>query len=324
MVRRAAEVCRARFGAGVGVGVGVGVLAVALAACGSGGASNDTDARVFGDQCVSGGTFDLDGRAAVLGTLNVHVDASGLVEVDTTAELLIALDLVQHGTAVDVVASACAIQIPDVPIAGQDRPIHFEVPQATVASVAGVTGRGTLSSADQTCATLTTDQFVLVLGAVLEPRTIATSPLPEADASGNFRFCPPSIDTPCNLAIGANCACDQEADEKPGATVRASNVPAVDLDEVYVTLRTRFSLAGQVFSSDLMIGDIDASLEQGILGCHLANGGPCTPAEVGAVKNLNPVVTQQPGNPSSFRAVRVPPGTTCAQLIAQRDTLFPR
>lgn len=306
---------------GPAMAMAIGLVA---AGCGPGGGGGGVDARVFGEQCVPGGTFALDGRAAVLGTLNVHVNASGLVEVDTTAELLIALDLDQAGTGVGVVASACAIQIPDVPIAGQDRPIHFEVPQATVASVAGVTGRGTLSSADATCADLTTDQFVLVLGAVLEPRTIATAPLPEADGNGVFRFCPPSIDTPCNLAIGANCACDQEADGKAGATVRASNVPAVDLDEVYVALRTRFSLSGQVFSSDLILGEIDASLEQGILGCHQAGGAACTPGQVGAVKNLNPVVTQQPGNPSTFRAVRVPAGTSCAELIAQRDTLFPR
>lgn len=309
------------LGSRLGSGV---VIALALAACGDDGGGPGPDARVFGEQCMPGGTFHLDGRAAVLGTLNVHVDASGLVEVDTTAELLIALDVVQRGTTVDIVASACDIQIPDVPIAGQDRPIHFEVPPATVASVAGVTGHGTLSSADATCASLTTDQFVLVLGAVLEPRTIATSPLPEADAAGAYRFCPPSADTACSLAIGANCACDQEADRKAGATVRASNVPAVDLDEVYVTLRTKFSLGGQVFSSDLILGDIDASLEQGILGCHLASGGACTPAQVGAVKNLNPVVTQQPGNPSTFRAVRVPAGTSCADVVAMRDTLFPR
>ena len=293
--------------------------------CGPGGASGGPDARVFGEQCRPGGSFGLDGRAAVLGTLNVHVNASGLVEVDTTAELLIALDIDQNGTAVGVLASACDIQIPDVPIAGQDRPIHFEVPQATVASVAGVTGHGTLSSADATCASFDTDEFVLVLGAILEPRTIATAPLPAADASGNFRFCPPSLDTPCNLPpVGVNCACDQEADGKAGATVRASNVPAVDLDEVYVALRTRFSLSGQVFSSDLIIGEIAASLEQGILGCHQASGSPCTSGQIGAVKNLNPVVTQQPGNPSTFRAVRVPAGTTCAAIIAQRATLFPR
>ena len=116
-------------------------LGLAVAGCGAGSSGDGPDARVFGEQCVPGGRFALDGRAAVLGTLNVHVNASGLVEVDTTAELLIALDLGQRGTAVDIVASACSIQIPDVPIAGQDRPIHFEVPQATVASVAGVTDK---------------------------------------------------------------------------------------------------------------------------------------------------------------------------------------
>lgn len=296
-------------------------LALGAAACGPGGAGGGPDARVFGEQCTPGGTFALGGRAAVLGTLNVHVNASGLVEVDTTAELLIALDIQQSGTSVAVTASACDIQIPDVPIAGQPQPIHFEVPQATVASVAGVMGHGTLSSPTETCADFETDQFVLVLGAVLEPPTTAL--LPAADADGNFRSCSPGGSS-CAIAIGSNCACDQEADGKPGATVLASNVPAVNLDEVYVSLRTRFSLSGQVFSSDLILGDIDASLEQGILGCHQAGGGPCTPGQVGAVKNLNPVVTQQPGNPSFFRAVRVPEGTSCADIIAQRGTLFPR
>jgi hypothetical protein len=313
---------RARVLAALGL---AGLAGLGATGCGPGGAGGGPDARVFGEQCRPGGTFALGGRAAVLGTLNVHVNASGLVEVDTTAELLIALDIQQQGTDVAVVASACDIEIPDVPIAGQDRPIHFEVPAATVASVAGVIGRGTLSSPDATCATFETDQFVLVLGAFFDDDVVATAPLPEANASGDFRFCPPSIDAACSLPpIGSSCACDQESDGKPGATVRASNVPAVNLDEVYVTLRTKFSLSGQVFSSDLILGDIDASLEQGVLGCHLAGGGACTPAQVGAVKNLNPVVTQQPGNPSTFRAVSVPAGTACAEIIAQRGTLFPR
>lgn len=301
------------------------VLASTLAACGPAGGGDQVDARVFGEQCRPGGTFaPLDGRAAVLGTLNVHVNASGLVEVDTTAELLIALDIDQNGTAVAVTAEACAIEIPAIPISGQERPIRFEVPEATVASVAGVTGSGTLTSDSATCATLTTERFTLVLGAVLEAATAGSQPLPEADAEGRFRFCPPSADTACALAIGVNCACDQEGDAKPGATLRAYDVPAVNLDEVYVTLRTQFALTGEVFSTDLILGEIDASIQQGILGCHLATGGACTPSQIGAVKNLNPIITQQPGTPSTFRAVRVAPGTTCAQIIAERDNLFPR
>ncbi|HVK71683.1 MAG TPA: hypothetical protein VM734_00120 [Kofleriaceae bacterium] len=308
---------RARLAAAGALALGVG--------CAGSSSGGDVDARVFGEQCRPGGTFSLvETRAAVLGTLNVHVNASGLVEVDTTAELLIALDVDQTGTQVAVVASACDIQIPDVPIAGQDRPIQFQVPAATVSSVAGVTGQGTLSSPDQACATLETDKFTLVLGAVLDPSNVASAPLPQADANGVYRFCPPSADTTCDLAIGSSCACDQEGDGKPGATLKAFNVPAVNLDEVYVTLRTQFALDGEVYSSDLINGEIDASVELGILGCHLAGGGPCSAGQVGAVKNLNPVITQQPGNPSTFRAVRVPAGTTCAQIIEMRDTLFPR
>jgi hypothetical protein len=297
---------------------------ICVAACGGGGDGNNVDARVFGEQCHPGGTFDLNSRAAVLGTLNVHVNASGLVEVDTTAELLLVMDIVQNGTSVAVTAGGCGIDIPDVPIAGQDQPIRFEVPQATIESVAGVRGAGTLTSPDQVCSKLTTDKFTLVLGAVLDPSTIQTSPLPEADDNGNFRFCPPSADTPCDLAIGSSCACDQEGDGKPGTTLLAYNVPAVNLDEVYVALRTNFGLEGDVFSSDLVNGEIDATIELGILGCHIAGGGACSPGQIGAVKNLNPVITQQPGNPSLFRAVRVPPGTTCTQIVEMRDQLFPR
>lgn len=301
------------------------LAACAVAAgCGGGGGDGAPDAFSAGERCEPGGTFGLDGRAAVLGVLNVHINASGLVEADTSAELVIAMDIRQDGTAVVVDTEACAIQIPDVPIEGQENPIHFEVPPETVASVAGVSGTATLSSPDQTCAEFQSSELVLVLGARLGEAELATAPLPQADDDGVFPSCAPTADTACDLAIGSGCACDQESDGKPGATLLASNVPAVMLDEVYVTLRTRFSLAGEVFSSDLVVGEIDATLEQGILGCRKGEGEPCSAAEVRAVKVLNPVITQQPANPSRFRSVRVPEGTTCAEILAMRDTLFPR
>lgn len=292
-----------------------------FAACGGGEAG--PDAFSFGEVCEPGGTFDINGRAAVLGTLNVHVNASGLVETDTTAELLISLDIVQDGTNITVTANACGITIPDVPIEGQEEPIHFEVPQATVESVAGVEGTGTLSSATETCATIETSELTLVIGARLEPA--ASAPLPSANPDdGTFTACLPAADTSCELALGTNCACDQESDTKPGATLLASNVPAVDLDEVYVTLRSKFSLSGQVYSSDKVLGTIDASLEQGILGCRTTDAEPCSTAETRAVNVLNPEVTQQPGNPSLFRAIRVADDATCADIVAMRDELFPR
>jgi hypothetical protein len=304
-------------------GTWIAFTSLVLAACGGG--SSAPDAFSFGERCEPGGSFDINGRAAVLGTLNVHVNASGLVETDTTAELLIVMDIVQDGTDVTVTANACAIEIPDVPIEGQDQPIHFEVQAATVESVAGVIGTGQLSSPSETCATFETSELVIVIGARLDPSSIDTAPLPKADADGNFTsFCAPSSDTACDLAIGANCACDQESDTKPGATLLASNVPAVELDEIYVTLRTKFSLSGEVHSSDLVLGTIDATLEQGILGCHKANGNPCNSGEVRTVGVLNPEVTQQEGNPSLFRAVRVGDTATCAEIIEMRDELFPR
>jgi len=297
-------------------------MALAVAGCGSGGGGGRPDAKVFGEVCSPGGTFDINGRAAVLASLNVHINASGLVELDTTAELLLGLDVEQNGTDLVVTAELCVIQIPEIPLQGQDQPIIFDVPTETVESVEPVTGTGTLSSPNQTCATIESQQFTLVIGAILDP--IESALLPVSDDNGDFSFCAPTADTTCDLAIGVNCACDQEGDGIAGATLRASNVPAVDLDEVYVTMRAQFTLNGEVHSSDLLIGEVDATIEQGILGCHLASGNTCNADQVGAVKNLNPVITPQLGNPSTFRGVRVDPSTTCADIIANRDDLFPR
>ncbi len=308
------------------VKVGIGALAcacagVALAGCSSAGGEGTPDAAVGGIQCTPGGTFDLNGRAAVLGLLNVHINASGLVETDTTSELLLLMDAVHEGTDVMVTASICSIEIPNVPISGQDRPIEFEVPTNTVQSVGSVSGQGSLSSPNENCATFDTNTFTVVLGARLDP--VESAPLPTATEEGDFQACAPTPDTACDLAIGVNCACDQEGDGIAGATLRASNVPVVDLDEVYVTLRTRFSLAGVVFDSDFIAGTIDASLEQSILGCHLAAGEECSSGQIGSVQQLNPVITPQSGNPSTYRAVRVDAAATCDDVLAMKDELFP-
>ncbi len=289
--------------------------------CG-GGDSGRPDAMIFGEQCEPGGSFDITGRVGVLAVLNVHVNASGLVETDTTAELLLAMDVVQSGVDVEVIAELCTIDIPDVPIAGQDKPIQFDVPVDTISSVGTVLGAASLSSANETCASFDSQQFTIIMGAILDP--VATALLPQADEAGDFSFCAPTADTSCALAIGVNCACDQEGDGKAGMTLIASNVPAVNLDEVYATLRTQFSLRGEVHSSDLIIGEIDAAMEQGIIGCHLAAGNDCNPDQIGAVKNLNPAITQQPGNASRFRSVRIDSGTPCSFIIDNKDELFPR
>ncbi|HUH02620.1 MAG TPA: hypothetical protein VML75_11560 [Kofleriaceae bacterium] len=297
-------------------------LPVVVAAGCSGGGSSRPDARIFGEQCQPGGSFALDGRAAVLATLNVDIDAQGLVQAPATAELVLIMDATQSGRDVAVTATLCAIEIPEVPLAGQDQPIRLSVPDATIESVGSVAGAASLSSPNETCATFETEQFTIVIGARLDP--IETAILPQADEDGAFRACAPSADTRCDLAIGVNCACDQEGDGHGGATLNISGVPLVDLDRVYATMRTKFTLRGEVFSSDLILGEIDASIEQGILGCHVTNADDCSPDQVGTVKTLNPTISQQLGNPSRFRAVRVEDTMSCAEVLAQKDELFPR
>lgn len=306
-----------------------GIAAIVIAALlltGCSGGDARPDAPDYAALCVPDQpTFaPLTGRAAVLGVLNVHVDAGGLIMTDTTSRLLLALDLTQTGTQVGVKAEVCKITIPDVPLAGQDMPIHFEIPQATITSVGTVTGTAMLSSADMTCGTLDTDPITLVLGARLDPAMIATAPLPTSDDSANFTACSPSATTACSTATGIGCACDQEADGQPGATLVARNVPAIDLDQVYVSLRTTFSLHGKVWSSDLVKGKIDATLDTGVLACKLLDGTLCGPNNLRTVRTLNPVVTQQPATPSTFRAVRIVAGTSCADIVANESKLFPR
>ncbi len=308
--------------------IAAGIAIVVVAALLLSGCKSDPpirpDARDFTEHCIPDGTTfaSLTGRDAVQGILNVHVDAGGLIETDTTASILIVLDIDQQGTQLGLSATVCGIGIPDIPVPGQDKPIQFRIPDATVASLGIVTGTGTLSSADQTCAELATSQLTVVLGAHLDPP--ATAPMPMSDSTGAFPACLPDALTRCTEATGTNCACDQEGDGKPGSTVVAHNVPAVDLDQVFASVRTNFQLAGHVFSTDSIEGEVTASLEQGILACQLRDGKACVAGDVNSVRNLNPQITQQPTNPSTFRAVRIPPGTTCADVVANESIYFPR
>ncbi|MGE0547791.1 MAG: hypothetical protein AB7O24_26580 [Kofleriaceae bacterium] len=297
---------------------------ISLGGCEGSGAA--PDAADYQERCVpTAEPFGvLTGRLAIRSTLNVHVDAAGLIETDTTTHMLLAVDLTQDGTKLAVAAQVCQIEIPGVPLAGQELPIQFEIPEAAITSIGIVTADATLSSPDQSCASFSSAPITMVVGARIDPAVISTAPLPSVDDMGMYSACSPSAATPCAEATGSSCACDQEGDAKPGVTVIAHNVPALELDEVYVTLRTTFNLTGQVWSADSIKGTIDASLETGIVGCLLEDNVACTVQNLRLVRALNPVITQQAGNPSRFRTARVEPAATCADIIANQAVLFPR
>jgi hypothetical protein len=268
------------------------------------------------NQCQAGLPFNLDGRVGVLGSLAVHITASGIVNAETTAELLILLDLDQTGQNINAQALICDLQIPTIPVISTQEPIRFVVDPALVESLGTLTVATSLDGTS-TCANLTSERVTFVLGAKVAP----SSPLPKADANGDFVHCVPE---PCETALTTDCACDQENDLNPGATLDAQHVPVIPLTKIYATIRASFALAGKVITSDRVEGLVDATLEQGILGCIKGD----TPCSVGAQSDLatiiafNPTITKSTVEPSTFLGVRVPATTTCAQLRAMRDTLF--
>src|SRR5262249_10912637 len=85
---------------------------VCVWACGAGGGTTSPDAPPNGNTCVPGSPFNLDGRMGVEGTLNVHINASGIVDTEATADLLLLLDVDETGTNLAVQATLCDLQIP--------------------------------------------------------------------------------------------------------------------------------------------------------------------------------------------------------------------
>ena len=100
----------------------------------------------------------------------------------------------------------------------------------------------------------------------------------------------------------------------------AYNVPAVDLDQIYVTPHP-LQPERRVFSSELILSEIDATI-----GKSWAAASPAALVQRRPIGGQNSTrITQQPGNPSSFRAVRVsanglaptsPGATSCSTMSA--------
>ncbi|HEY3352971.1 MAG TPA: hypothetical protein VGQ83_06960 [Polyangia bacterium] len=298
------------------------VLLAVLVGCGSGGGT--TPRRDGGDDqvtCVPGQPFDIGGSFAVLATLNEHVEVLGLTLEDPNpqAEVLMRTDLVPHDGMVDISSVVCALKLPDVQLQGLQKPLRFIAPAELLASEPAVTVGATVSG-QTTCATYETQGSInVILGARLAQP--ATDFLPTNAAT---QGCGGDPLAPCIGGAGVGCVCDQEGDGKPGATLGIENAPVLpDLNQVYVTERLTISMRGVIFSSDLMHGTVDTSLELTILGCHRATGD-CDPGAAAAIKNINPSITQDPSYTSPFISKRIDPSWDCLRVAAERQNLFPR
>lgn len=328
-MRRIVEVALVLCGAGIVAGG---------ASCGGGGGGGGEDMATGALVCsTDNNDIALAGKYAVRARLNVNVKVEPncvgnacLVDADSEAELLFVADVTQNGTSATLVATPCDITIPKIALKGQNMPVELTVSEALISSVKPVTATGTLSGT-KTCSTFALQPINLLFGANLANPT--TDPLPGYTPGGNptVKLCGGAAATKCDPApADQGCVCDQDSDGDPGATLGAKNLPATGVDKVFVNLRAAVTLGGQVFPTKTVsgtagqpiAGDVSSlTLEQKILGCK-QGATVCDAVTTGAVGALNPGIKQSTNDKSTFSAVAVGSSVTCADVKAQKATLF--
>src|SRR5262249_21398326 len=137
--------------------------------------------------------------------------------------------------------------------------------------------------------------------------------------------------TPCataNAPGSGGCVCDQESDNKLGATLGVMNAPAFpDIDKIYVSLRATVNLQGTINSSDKISRTASATLRRPVLGAHRECGGSSN-GNVWLLQSVYPVIVRADAGrdaclTSVFRGKRVAAATACTALKAMRSSLFP-
>ncbi|HEY2749182.1 MAG TPA: hypothetical protein VGL86_31410 [Polyangia bacterium] len=321
------------------------VMATAIFAIGCGGSGTKSDMGSDGGMTMKpcmpdGQTVAISGRYAVRANLLVNVKvvagctgAACIVDDDANSELLLLADMTQSGTSATATVTPCKIVIPPVALKNQPMPVELTVPDALIASVLPVTSTATLGGST-TCATFDAQPITIALGASLTNTASDTLPSFSSSATPPVVECGGSATTACastSNPVGPTdhgCVCDQEGDAKLGATVAAKNAPGFeDIDELYIDLRTSVTLSGQVYPQQQIQGKVEGlKLDQNVLGCHRSNAPgvrDCMDAETNTVAGFNPAVSQSVNGDSTFVAVPVAAGTTCATINAMEATLFP-
>jgi hypothetical protein len=255
----------------------------------------------------------------------VHVNAAGIVETDTISILLV-LAYVDYRPATldaDVGIQLCQIQVPKVDIPGQPEPTVFKTLPQMLPNIPRVMVRAWVSG-NTTCETFDSDPAVTVIGACLQDQLNDELPVSPTCPGA---FDPADKDTYCDTRAG--CIFDLDADGFPATTLEAENVPGLDVDLVFASMRSWVSMAGMVASSDLILGTANFDLTVMPFGCRLIplGGGEqreCNAEEVNIVAKINPDITQTPGQDSTFMAVRVRSDMTCEELIEDELEIFGR
>lgn len=258
----------------------------------------------------------------------VHVNAAGIVETDTISTLLVLAYVDYHAETLDadIGIQLCQIQIPKVEIPGQPDPTVFSTLPEMLPNIPRVAIRADISG-DTTCEQFVSEKAITVIGACLSD--VLNDPLPNNPAT---QTCPGTFtselkETFCEGKAG--CMYDLDLDGLPATTLTAENVPGLDVDLVYGTMRSWISMEGLVATNDLILGVAYWSLELQIVGCRLVplGGGAmreCNTSEIDIVSQINPDLTQTPGQDSTFQAVRVPSDISCFELIDREMEIFGR
>ncbi len=260
---------------------------------------------------------EASGRFAVKVVQYIHVNAAGIVETDTIGAAVGYADLEYDPATGDgqFTLKMCDLQVPKMEIPGQPEPTIFTVRRETLEHVEPAVTSFTLAS-ERTCASFITEPAVVLVAVRLTDHLL--DPLPN-DAGSQT----------CSAPEALNCLFDVDLDTKPAATVTAENVPGLEVDEVYATLRAWVAFDGLVGRPDLLLGNATFGLDLAVVGCRIEplGGGDrraCNDSELGVLEQVTPTFDQTPGIDSNFQAVRVDPDTDCPTVIANADALFGR
>ena len=283
---------------------------------------------------VCGEPFDLNGPGGEPGVFGVkvveyvHVNAAGIVETDTISTLLVLAYVDFHIDTLDadVGIQLCQIQIPKVDIPGQPLPTTFQTLPAMLPNIERVNIRAWMSGSS-TCDAFESEKAITVIGACLGD-TLNDFLISDPTKTCPGQFTNANKDTFCEGK--SDCMFDLDEDGLPGTTLEAYNIPGLDVELVYGTMRSWISMEGIVANNDLILGVAHWSLEVAMAGCQLypIGGGnlrECNPGEVSIVEQINPDLTETPGQESTFMAVRMEdPNIDCFELIDRELEIFGR